>query len=104
MGLPEIDAVLGAGIHKSRVGRVQQLGRPGLMSIRWNRVGRYSDSDRSREGGGEFARVRCCVFAKLGPRWRRRDQERRGVSLPAGRPHQVSARGGGAVAQRRCPK
>src|SRR5215472_10385016 len=34
MGLPKIVAALGAGIHKSRVACVQQLGRPWLMRSR----------------------------------------------------------------------
>ena len=51
MGLPKIVAALGAGIHKSRVACVQQLAaRSSLMRTRRDRVGRYSNTDRSREG------------------------------------------------------
>src|SRR5207244_10770508 len=49
MGLPKIVAALGAGIHKSRVACVQQLGSSGLTRSRRNEVRRHSNTDRYRE-------------------------------------------------------
>src|SRR5438067_13034210 len=65
MRLPKIVTALGAGIHKSRVACVQQLAaRSRLMRTRGNRIGRYSNTDRSGEAYTSSTRVRYGVFAK----------------------------------------
>src|SRR5205814_10721185 len=90
MGLPKIGAALGAGIHKSGVACVQQLGRSRLMRSRRNRVRRYSNTDWSREAYTSSTRVRYGVFAKRGPRWRCRDEKWRGVLVTNdGRSHRT---------------